>query len=220
MWYLHLDPFADRLFETLSSASQIWTTTISQERSIAYTTCTATTQPIGAGPVNSLTDTTSSETTHGSRSTPSRIPVAKEMPLVMRDASLPRPFTPTQVQHSALVTFLVPRHWQTSDRWCSSAEQHNILDFVSKLLQVLSLWFCRQRRIGNLVLHPDLSHKDRDMAFCGTNLLTPCGPDPSNASWLCSTKSPLRSRPGLDFRPMFFGSFTIWGYSRARNRVA
>jgi hypothetical protein len=46
-------------------------------------------------------------------------------------------------------------------------------------------------RVGNLVLRPDFSHKNREVAFRGTDLTTPCGLDLGNASWLYSSKSRL-----------------------------
>jgi hypothetical protein len=63
-------------------------------------------------------------------------------------------------------------------------------------------------RVGNLVLRPDFSHKNREVAFRGTDLTTPCGLDLNDASWLCGPKGLLESRPVLDHEQMFFGPST------------
>jgi hypothetical protein len=46
-------------------------------------------------------------------------------------------------------------------------------------------------RDGNLVLGSDPTHKDRKVAFGGTNLPTPYGLELGDASWLCGSEGLL-----------------------------
>jgi hypothetical protein len=96
-------------------------------------------------------------------------------------------------------------HTQIADRLYPSAEQRGILDFVSKLFQVPSSWFCRQGVL--LILFRVQTPATRtEVAFFGMASLALCGLDLRNASWPSNSKVFVGSRPGLDHIQMFSGS--------------